>query len=140
MTYIDHAHDVQVGVAALGPLQGPPSPFSSKLGVVASTPEQLAHQQQVTWSNMFYSVVYFIYSSFNQWCVGNDTILTLRISQPNKLFYECCKVTRARLHCTDHLLSPCLVTIFRWPPWCPPSPQTRWPPSRQRSWRPSPYR
>ena len=47
MTYIDHAHDVQVGVAALGPLQGPPSPFSSKLGVVASTPEQLAHQQQV---------------------------------------------------------------------------------------------
>ena len=47
MTYPDHAHDVQVGVAALGPLQGPPSPFSSKLGVVASTPEQLAHQQQV---------------------------------------------------------------------------------------------
>ena len=95
MTFIDHAHDVQVGVAALGPLQGPPSPFSSKLGVVASTPEQLAHQQQVTWSNIFYSVVY---SSFNHWCVGNAaTILTLRISQPNKLFYECCKVTRARL-------------------------------------------
>ena len=94
MTYPDHAHDAQVGVAALGPLQGPPSPFSSKLGVVASTPEQLAHQQQVTWSNIFYSVVY---SSFNQWCVGNDTILTLRISQPNKMFYEWRKVTRARL-------------------------------------------
>ena len=64
MTYIDHAHDVQVGVAALGPLQGPPSPFSSKLGVVASTPEQLAHQQQVTWPQIF-SIVLFIQASIN---------------------------------------------------------------------------
>ena len=64
MTSIDHAHDAQVGVAALGPLQGPPSPFSSKLGVVASTPEQLAHQQQVTWPQIF-SIVLFIQASIN---------------------------------------------------------------------------
>ena len=82
-------------MAALGPLQGPPSPFSSKLGVVASTPEQLAHQQQVTWSNIFYSVVDSSFSIND--LVGNDTILTLRISQPNKMFYEWRKVTRARL-------------------------------------------
>ena len=61
MTYPDHAHDAQVGVAALGPLQGPPSPFSSKLGVVASTPEQLAHQQQVTCQ--IFSIVLFIQAS-----------------------------------------------------------------------------